>query len=99
MLTRSGIARIENGEWRAIGPAPENVAAPRVLAVAGPNDDYLWIGTDDLVSGARPAGDAPWDVGVLPNHAEDMLSNLGRCAVADDVGRVWIGTARGTVLR
>ena len=95
VLTRTGLARIENGEWRALGPAPERLAAPRALAVSRPNDDYVWIGTDDLVSGARPGGDAPWDIGVLPNHAEDVLSNLGRCAVADDDGRVWIGTSGG----
>jgi ligand-binding sensor domain-containing protein len=95
VLTRSGIGRIENGVWRAIGPTPDGVAAARVLAVAGPNDDYVWVGTDDLVSGLRPGGDAPWDVGVLPHHAEDALSNLGRCGVDDRTGRVWIGTGGG----
>jgi ligand-binding sensor domain-containing protein len=95
VLTRSGVSRIEDGLWRAIGPMPDDVAAPRVLAVARPNDDYLWVGTDDLVSGVRPVGDSPWDVGVLPHHAEDVLSNLGRCGEADEFGRIWIGTGGG----
>jgi ligand-binding sensor domain-containing protein len=98
VLTRSGIARIENGAWRAAPPAPEHLPAPRAIAVAGPNDDYLWIGTDDLVSGLRVSGESPWDVGVLPAHDEDRLSNLGRCAAADDAGRVWIGTAGGVFI-
>jgi ligand-binding sensor domain-containing protein len=34
-------------------------------------------------------------VDVLPHHAEDVLSNLGRCGKADPVGRVWIGTGGG----
>jgi ligand-binding sensor domain-containing protein len=98
VLTRSRVARIENGTWRPLPPAPEQLPTPRAIAVAGPNDDYLWIGTDDLVSGVRAGGESPWDVGVLPAHAEDRLNNLGRCAVADEAGRVWIGTAGGVFL-
>jgi ligand-binding sensor domain-containing protein len=98
VLTRSGIARIENGTWRAIAAAPEHLTTPRAIAVAGPNEDYLWVGTDNLMSGVRADGESPWDVGVLPGHDEDRISNLGRCAVADDVGRVWIGTAGGVFL-
>ena len=95
VLTRSRIARIEDGVWRALPPAPEHLPTPRAITVAGPAEDYLWIGTDDLVSGLRVTGESPSDVGVLPAHDEDRLSNLGRCAAADDAGRVWIGTAGG----
>jgi ligand-binding sensor domain-containing protein len=95
VLPRGERARVENGEWMSLGRAPDGIATPRVLAVTRPNDDYVWIGTDDLMAGARPSGDSPWDAGVLPNHAEDVLSNLGRCAVGDGDGRVWIGTSGG----
>jgi ligand-binding sensor domain-containing protein len=95
VLTPVGIARIENNAWRAVAPASDTQTSPRALAVARPNDDYVWVGTDDLVSGLRPGGDTPWDSGVLPHHAEDVLSNLGRCGRADTVGRVWIGTGGG----
>jgi ligand-binding sensor domain-containing protein len=98
VLTRSGIARIENGTWRPAPLAPPDLPAARAIAVAGPNDDYLWVGTDDLVSGLRLNDEAPWDVGVLPAHDEDRLGNLGRCAVVDDTGRVWIGTSGGVFI-
>lgn len=95
VLTRGELACIEHGVWRRLGPPPEGIATPRVLAVTRPTDDYVWIGTDNLMAGARPTGDTPWDAAVLPNHVEDALSSLGRCAVPDDEGRVWIGTSGG----
>jgi ligand-binding sensor domain-containing protein len=92
VLTHTGIARIEDGRWQTIG-VPEDVAAPRAIAVGSPNDEHLWIGTDNLVCGLRPTGDS-WNVGFLPGHAEDVLCNAARC-VAGGWGAAYVGTANG----
>jgi len=92
-LTRTGIARIEKRRWLTID-LPEGVAAPRAIAVATPNDESLWIGTDRLVCGFHPTADPQWDVDFLPTHAEDILSNAARCVVGDRE-TAYIGTSSG----
>lgn len=95
VMTRSHLARVIDGQWQSLPDRPQGVEAPRAIVPADSNDDYLWIGTDNLIVGARAVGDTPYDAGVLQSHPEDELNNIGRCAVSDKAGTTWIGTAGG----
>jgi ligand-binding sensor domain-containing protein len=97
VLGHATLGRIENGRWRTID-VPPGVAAPRAIALAGATDDYVWVGTDNLLCGVRGVGDQRWDADVLPAHNEDVLSNIGSCVVGDEAGRTWIGTRGGMFL-
>jgi ligand-binding sensor domain-containing protein len=98
--TLAGLAQWVDGQWQSV-PWPETDGEPpavRAIAASG-DDNYLWVGTDDLIAGVLgDRAEAYWDLSLLPRHPEDQLNNLGRCAVGDaDGDRVWIGMADGLV--
>ena len=96
--TTAGLAQIKAGRWSPVRWHDVERAPPRIQAIAvGSSDDYLWLGTDDLLQGVLAMGpDASWDLRQLPHHEEDVLSNLGRCAARSHPGgTVWVGTAGG----
>jgi ligand-binding sensor domain-containing protein len=101
ILSADGISQASDGDWQPISlPSEEMDAASLHAIAASSNDNHLWVGTDRVLSSLyySAEGVVQWDHEMLPTHAEDELSNLGRCAVASDVDdKVWIGTAGGLV--
>ncbi|HEX7999522.1 MAG TPA: hypothetical protein VF528_14140 [Pyrinomonadaceae bacterium] len=98
VLTDSAICRVTEDGWQ---PVPFDVnQQPPVAIAASLSDNYLWVGTDRILSGLYYDDGAQhrWDHDLLPLHAEDKLSNLCRCISASgNNGPTWIGTAGGLV--
>lgn len=101
ILSAEGISQTKDKIWRPL-PLSGEATAPALHAIAASsNDNHLWVGTDRVLSSVYygPDGQASWDYDTLPQHPEDQLSNLGRCAAATQSdGRVWIGTGGGLVI-
>jgi hypothetical protein len=98
VLTGDGLTQLRGDSWVPVVDDRERPTAVRAIAT-GTDENYLWLGTDELLAGVWCNGnETRWDSNVLTSHAEDPLSNLGRCAAASASDEmVWIGTAGGVV--
>ncbi|HEV7374108.1 MAG TPA: hypothetical protein VGN95_05300 [Pyrinomonadaceae bacterium] len=101
MLTDSRLCQVTENGWQPIPLDVNQPSAPTPLTIAASlSDNYLWVGTDRILSGLyyEEQGQVRWDHDLLPLHAEDKLSNLGRCiSSSSNNGTTWIGTAGGLI--